>query len=136
MVEGKVKYKVQNGIGYIVINNPQKMNSMDKEATDELFSILKSTEDNDEVKVLILSGEGDRAFMCGQDISTFKLSDIRDGKKLIHTVLRLLSSLESLSKPIIAAVNGLALGGGTEILLSCDIVVASEHARLAFQSRG
>jgi enoyl-CoA hydratase len=136
MVEGKVKYKVQDGISYIVINNPQKMNSLDKEATDELFSILKSTEDNNEVKVLILSGEGDRAFMCGQDISTFRLSNIRDGKKLIHTVLRLLSSLESLSKPIIAAVNGLALGGGTEILLSCDIVVASENARFGLPESG
>jgi len=136
MIEEKVKYRVKDGIGYIVINNPQKMNSMDKESSDKLFSILKSAEDDDQVQVLILTGEGDRAFMCGQDISTFRLSNIRDGKKLIRTVLRLLSSLESLSKPVIAAVNGLALGGGTEILLSCDMVVASENARFGFPESG
>ena len=136
MAGEKVIYKVKDGIGYITINNPQKMNSMDKDSTEKLFSILKSAEDNDEIKVLILTGEGDRAFMCGQDISTFRLSDIRDGKKLIRTVLRLLSSLESLNKPVIAAVNGLALGGGTEILLSCDIVVASENARFGLPESG
>jgi len=136
MAGGKIKYKVRDGIGYIIINNPEKMNSMDKDATEELFSVLESIEEDDDVKVVILTGEGDRAFICGQDINTFRLSNLRDGKRLLRAVLKLLTGLESLSKPVIAAVNGLALGGGTEILLACDIVVASENASFGLPESG
>jgi enoyl-CoA hydratase len=136
MATGKINYRIQDGIGYITINNPQKMNALDEESSSELFSTLQSADDNPEVKVVILTGEGDRAFMCGQDINGFQLPDLQTGKKLTRTILGLLGSLESMSKPIIAAVNGLALGGGTEILMSCDMVVASENARFGLPESG
>lgn len=136
MAEDKVIYEVRDGIGYIIINNPEKMNSMDKESTDRLSAILDLIEDNDEVKAVILTGTGERAFIAGQDISNFKLSGIRDGKRLVRTILRMLTHLESIKKPVIAAVNGLALGGGTEIVLACDIVVASEKARFGLPESG
>jgi enoyl-CoA hydratase len=136
MPTGKIKHEIKDGIAYITITNPQKMNAMDEESSSELFSILQSVDENNEVKVIILTGEGDRAFMCGQDINGFQVPNLQAGKKLGRVVVGLLGSLESLSKPIIAAVNGLALGGGTEILLSCDIVVASEKARFGLPESG
>jgi enoyl-CoA hydratase len=129
MSGAKVVYEVRDGIGHIIINNPEKMNSMSMESTDRLSTIIDMIEDDEEVKVVIITGKGDEAFMAGQDIDNFQLPSLQIGKKLVRTVLRMLSHLEKLNKPVIAAVNGLALGGGTEILLACDIVVASEKAR-------
>lgn len=136
MGKGKVKYKEQNGIAYIIINNPQKMNILDFDVYRGLSSAFKSIEDDDRVGVAILTGEGDKAFVCGQDINTFQVSDLREAKKFLRFVLKMFTELESLTKPIIAAVNGLALGGGTEILLACDIVVASEKARFGLPESG
>ena len=85
MAGEKVIYEVRDGIGYIIINNPEKMNSMDLDSTARLSEILELIEDDDEVKAVILTGSGDRAFIAGQDISNFKLSEIRDGKKLVRT---------------------------------------------------
>ena len=134
--EEKVKYREQGGIAYITINNPQKMNILDFDVYHGLFSAFKSIEEDDHVGVAILTGEGDKAFVCGQDISTFQASDLREAKKFVRFCLKMFTELESLSKPIIAAVNGLALGGGTEILLACDIVVASEKARFGLPESG
>jgi len=136
MAEEKVKYREQGGIAYITINNPQKMNILDFDVYHGLFSAFKSIEEDDHVGVAILTGEGDKAFVCGQDISTFQVSDLREAKKFVRFCLKMFTELESLSKPIIAAVNGLALGGGTEILLACDIVVASEKARFGLPESG
>jgi enoyl-CoA hydratase len=132
----KVRYKEQEGIAHITINNPQKMNILDFDVYNGLFSAFKSVEEDDRVKVAILTGEGDKAFVCGQDINTFQVSDLREAKKFLRFVLKMFTELESLTKPIIAAVNGLALGGGTEILLACDIVVASEKARFGLPESG
>jgi enoyl-CoA hydratase len=136
MTTGKIRYEIRDGIAYVTINNPQKMNAMDEESTSELHSTLWSIDNQKEVKAIILTGEGNRAFMCGQDINGFQVPDLQSGKRLGRTVVGLLGSLEALSKPVIAAVNGLALGGGTEILLSCDIVVASENARFGLPESG
>jgi enoyl-CoA hydratase len=136
MAEEKVKYREQGGIAFITINNPQKMNILDFDVYHGLFSAFKSIEEDDHVGVAILTGEGDKAFVCGQDINTFQVSDLREAKKFVRFCLKMFTELESLSKPIIAAVNGLALGGGTEILLACDIVVASEKARFGLPESG
>jgi enoyl-CoA hydratase len=136
MVQEKVKYEVKEGIAYITINNPQKMNILDLDVYDGLISAFESIENDDQVRVAILTGEGDKAFICGQDISTFKISNLRDAKKLLRLVVKLMNGLESLCKPVIAAVNGLALGGGTEVTLACDMVVASEKARFGLPESG
>lgn len=136
MTTEKVKYKVQDGVAYVTINNPQKMNILDFDVYDGLISAFESIEDDDHVRVVVLTGEGDKAFICGQDISTFKISHLRDAKRLLRLVVKLFNRLESIGKPVIAAVNGLALGGGTEITLACDMVVASEKARFGLPESG
>jgi len=132
----KVKYREHGGIAYVTINNPQKMNILDFDVYNGLFSAFRTIEDNDQVGAVILTGEGEKAFVCGQDINTFQVSDLREAKKFLRFCSRMFMELESLSKPVIAAVNGLALGGGTEILLACDIVVASEKARFGLPEAG
>jgi enoyl-CoA hydratase len=136
MVEEKIKYREQDGIAYITINNPQKMNILDMDVYNGLFSAFKWIEEDDRVKVVILTGEGDKAFICGQDINTFQVSNLREAKKFLRFCLKMFTELEELSKPVIAAVNGMALGGGTEILLSCDIIVASDKARFGLPESG
>jgi enoyl-CoA hydratase len=136
MSEEKVIYEVRDGIGYIIINNQEKMNSMSIESTERLSKILDLIEDDEKVKAVIITGKGEKAFMSGQDINNFQLPSLQNGKKMIRTILQMLSHLEKLNKPVIAAVNGLALGGGTEILLACDIVIASEKARFGLPEAG
>lgn len=136
MTTEKVKYKVQDGIAYVTVNNPQKMNILDFDVYDGLLLSFESIEEDDQVRVAILTAEGDKAFICGQDISTFNIKTIRDGKRLLRLVTKLFTRLESMNKPVIAAVNGLALGGGTEIILACDMVVASEKARFGLPESG
>ncbi len=136
MIEEKVKYAEQGGIAYVTINNPKKMNTLDFDVYEGLFSAFRTIQDNDGIKVAILTGEGDKAFVCGQDINTFKMYPPPEAKRFLRKVLKMFIDLESLSKPVIAAVNGLALGGGTEIALACDIVVASENARFGLPEAG
>jgi len=136
MTTEKVKYKVQEGIAYVTVNNPRKMNVLDFDVYDGLISSFEGIEEDDQVRVAILTGEGEKAFICGQDISTFNIKTVRDGKRLLRVVTKLFTRLESMNKPVIAAVNGLALGGGTEITLACDMVVASEKARFGLPESG
>jgi enoyl-CoA hydratase len=136
VTEKKVKYEERDGIAYVTVNNPKKMNALDFDVYDGLYSAYADIEDNDDVKVAIITGEGDKAFVCGQDIDTFKMYPPSEAKKFLRRVLHMFINLESLSKPVIAAVNGLALGGGTEIVLACDIVVASESARFGLPEAG
>jgi enoyl-CoA hydratase len=136
MTEKKVKYSQKDGIAYIVINNPNKMNILDFDVYEGLFSAFQRIEEDDDVKVAILTGEGDRAFVCGQDIGTFRVSRPREANRLLRMVLKMFNDLVSLTKPVIGAVNGLALGGGTEIALACDMVVASENARFGLPESG
>jgi len=136
MAEEKVKYRVEDSIAYVIINNPQKMNILDFDVYDGLFTAFESIEEDDNVSVAILSGTGDKAFICGQDIATFRVSSPKEVRKFLRKTLKMFTDLESISKPVIAAVNGLALGGGTEILLACDMVVASEKARFGLPESG
>ena len=132
----KVKYREEQGIAYVTINNPQKMNILDLDVYNGLFSVFRTIEDNDQVGAAILTGEGDKAFICGQDINTFRVSDLKEAKKSVRFFLKMFMELEALSKPVIAAVNGLALGGGTEILLACDVIVASDKAQFGLPESG
>jgi enoyl-CoA hydratase len=136
MPTDKVKYKVQGGIAYVTVNNPKKMNILDLDVYQGLIASFEAIEEDDQVRVAILTAEGEKAFICGQDISTFNIETVKDGKRLLRLCTKLFTCMEAMNKPVIAAVNGLALGGGTEITLACDMTVASEKARFGLPETG
>lgn len=120
---------IADGIGTVSINRPKALNALNIETLLELQKAFQEFEDNPEVQVVILTGTGDRAFVAGADISEMKdmqpLQAIRFSK-LGHATL---DQIEGLNKVVIAAVNGFALGGGTEIALACDFIYAADQAK-------
>lgn len=128
MTEELVLYQVEEGIGIITINRPKALNALNTEVLKALGNILDLVRKDDKVKVLLITGAGDRAFVAGADIAEMKnLSPLqaREFSRLGQGIFR---SLEEIPKPVIAVVNGFALGGGTELAISCDYILASENA--------
>jgi enoyl-CoA hydratase/carnithine racemase len=127
-------YKTErNGkVAWITLNRPEKLNALNSEAWRELREALNLADLDENVQVIVITGSG-RAFCTGDDISELaSLRDINDAWRLVINEIRLtFERLANMSKPLIAAVNGYAYGGGCELLLYCDIVIASEEAKFA-----
>jgi enoyl-CoA hydratase len=113
-------------IGTITINRPNKLNALNRDTIQELHEAFKKLESEKEIKVIILTGSGEKAFVAGADISEFADFSEKQGGKLAAKGQKLLFDyVENLSKPVIAAVNGFALGGGLELAMACHFRVAS-----------
>jgi len=113
----------------IKINRPEVLNALRKDTFLELEQALKELSDTDEYWAMIITGTGDRAFSAGGDIKALARMDGSDAASFAAMTHRILDRLESIPKPIIAAVNGLALGAGCDLAIACDMVIASEKAR-------
>jgi enoyl-CoA hydratase len=123
--------ETNNGITTIAINRPKKLNALNMETIDELHNALSDANKSKEVKVILLTGSGNKAFVAGADISEFADFDVVEGKKLAASgQKKLFDFIENLSTPVIAAVNGFALGGGLELAMACHFRVASETAKM------
>lgn len=121
----------ENGLATITINRPKKLNALNKATIEELNSALTQLEEDASTKVLIITGSGEKAFVAGADISEFAHFSVEDGGRLAAKGQELLFDfVENFSKPVIAAVNGFALGGGLELAMSCHFRVASENAKM------
>ena len=121
-------YEKADGIATVTINRPESLNALNGQVYAELYELFEAIDKDDEVRVVILTGSGEKAFVAGADIAAMKemsASEIRTFGEAGHGVMR---KLERLEKPVIAAVNGFALGGGTELALACDVVIASDRA--------
>ncbi len=119
-----------NGITTITINRPKKLNALNKDTIHELHEAFDEANNDRDTKVIILTGNGEKAFVAGADISEFAHFSINEGGKLAAQGQTLLFDfVENLSTPVIAAVNGFALGGGCELALSCDIRIANVKAK-------
>ncbi len=117
--------------GTIIINRPKKLNALNKETIAELHMAFKELNEDDEVRVIIITGSGDRAFVAGADIDEFADFDKDKGKKLSKKGQELLFDFVSnLKKPVIAAINGFALGGGLELAMASHIRVACDTAKM------
>lgn len=122
----KVLFDRKDGMGVITLNDPEKMNGFSEELVTELLSVMEVAGRDDDVKVIIIAGKG-KAFCAGGDISIFD-RDVVGGFKYLDFVINGLIKIEKTLKPTIAAVNGFALGGGCELTMTCDMVIASEKA--------
>ncbi len=122
-----LKYEVKEGIAYITINKPQSLNALSSEVLSELDQVIDKIDTDPEVKVAIITGEG-KAFVAGADISQMvNLSGI-EGYETIKRGSKIITKIEMVEKPFIAAINGFALGGGCELAMACDFRIASEKA--------
>lgn len=123
-----INYEIKDGIAYITVNKPKSLNALNKEVLHELLNVFTRVNEDSSIKVAILTGEG-RAFVAGADIAELvSLSGI-EGQEMMKQGARVMDYIESIDKPVIAAVNGFALGGGCELAMACDIRIASENAK-------
>ena len=124
-------YELDNeGIALVTINRPEKLNILNKETIEELCAVVSKAATEKEIKAIIFTGEGERAFIAGADINELATYSPQDGKDRSLSGQAFLLDLEHLGKPVVAAINGYALGGGCELAMACHIRVAVESAKI------
>ena len=121
----------KEALAIITINRPKKLNALNKATIEELHEAFQVLEKDSSVKVIVITGSGEKAFVAGADISEFAHFTVDNGGKLAAKGQEMLFNfIENLSKPVIAAVNGFALGGGLELAMACHFRVASDNAKM------
>jgi len=124
-----VLYEKKDGIAYVTLNRPKVLNALNQRTWQDLRAAFEDARDDATVRGIILTGAGDKAFIAGADISEIAHITAVDAEQSSRYGQDVLTLIETLGKPVIAAVNGFALGGGCETAMACTIRVASEHAR-------
>lgn len=119
-----------NGIATVKINRPDKLNAMNMDVARELVSVFTQLDTDNDVKVIVLTGEGEKAFSAGADIEYMSKISADESVEYAKLGQLVTNTIELVSKPTIAAVNGFALGGGCEVAMSCDIRIAADTARM------
>lgn len=122
--------ELKNTTLVITINREKSLNSLSVDTVKELQDVFGEFEENENIRCVILTGAGGKAFVAGADIEELSQLDIKSGQKFSKRGLKLMESIQDFSWPVIAAVNGYALGGGCELALACDIRLASVTAKL------
>ena len=123
-------YEKRDQIGFITFNRPKVLNALNRKTMEELNHILIAAREDDEVRVLILTGAGEKSFVAGADISELAVQTPVIGRETALFGQSVLHRLETMGKPSIAAINGFALGGGCEVALACSMRLASKTAKL------
>lgn len=123
-----LKIDISNGIAFVTFNRPQALNALNSKTFSELNAFLDEVSNRNDIKVMILTGEG-KAFIAGADIAEMSEMNSEQGKKFAELGHKTFRRLEMLPFPVIAAVNGFALGGGCELSLACDIRIANTYAK-------
>ena len=124
--------EVKDGIGFLKINRPKALNALNSETLTEIKHAGEALNADKDVRVVIVTGEGDRAFVAGADILEMKDLTAIEGAAFSQRGHEAMGRLENMDKPVIAAVNGFALGGGFELALACDFIYVSDKAKLGF----
>ncbi len=119
-----------DGIALVKVNRPQALNAINQEVLEDLLNFFGSLHKSNEIKGVILTGEGEKAFVAGADIASMKTMTALDADKFCALGHCCMSVIESAPVPVIAAVNGFALGGGLELALSCDFIYAASSAKM------
>jgi enoyl-CoA hydratase len=131
MVYENIVTQIEKGVLTLTINRPDKLNALNSKTIEELHESLLEAENDKEVKIVILTGTGQKSFVAGADIAEFANFSVQEGRQLSAIGhFKLFNFIENYSKPVIAAINGFALGGGLELAMACHIRVASDNARM------
>jgi enoyl-CoA hydratase len=120
---------LDNGVLTITINRPDKLNALNKKTVAEIGAAMKAGKDDSAVKAIVITGAGPKSFVAGADISEFIGLSIEQGKALAQSGQDVFRSIETCPKPVVAAVNGFALGGGCELAMACHLRIASDNAK-------
>jgi enoyl-CoA hydratase len=120
---------VENHICTITINRPDKLNAINSTVMEELGNAMDEVYTNEEIKAVIITGAGPKAFVAGADISAFSGLSVDEGKAIAKFGLDVYFKIENSPKPVVAAVNGFALGGGCELAMACHFRIASDNAK-------
>jgi len=123
-------FEKRHAIGYVTINRPAKLNALNGAVMKELYECFQSVQQDEEVRAVILTGTGDRAFAAGADINELAALTPVEGKEFSQRGQKVFDLIENLGKPVIAAIRGFALGGGCELAMACSLRIAAEDARL------
>jgi len=124
-----ILFEIKNHTALITINRPDKLNALNGQTINELDEVFESIKNNSEIFIVVITGSGEKAFVAGADIAELNKLDIMSAKEFSEKGNRVFRAIETLDKPVIAAVNGFALGGGCELALACHIRFASENAK-------
>lgn len=123
-----VKLEKKNNIAYLTINRPDALNALNQDVLNDIKCAFEDMKNDDEIKAVIMTGEG-RAFVAGADIAQMRDQSMLEGRKFIVFGQSVMNMIENFEKPVIAAVNGFALGGGCELCMAADIRIASAKAK-------
>ena len=123
-----IKYESRDNIAYVTVNRPKAMNALNMDVLNELYDVFTAIEADADIRAVILTGEG-RAFVAGADIAQMNQLNALEGRQMMIMGHKVMNLIEAIEKPVIAAVNGFALGGGCELSMACDIRIASEKAK-------
>ncbi|MFV1956759.1 MAG: enoyl-CoA hydratase/isomerase family protein, partial [bacterium] len=127
---GEVRFEIKEKVGVITISNPDRLNVLSTRVLGELKESIFRIETQDEVRVVVIHGEGEKAMAAGADLNMIVDMGPVEAREFSRYVQDMLTKIESLPVPVIAAVSGFALGGGLELALACDLIFAAENARL------
>ncbi len=122
-------YRKEENVGEVTINRPEALNALNHSVYAELYALFEEIEKDGEVKAVIITGSPGKAFVAGADIAAMRPHNSTDIRGFIDIARKAFDRIYSLSKPVIAAINGFALGGGCELAMCCDLRIASENAK-------
>jgi enoyl-CoA hydratase/carnithine racemase len=129
MTYENILLKKKNAIAYVTVNRPKVLNALNAATIEELRAAFHELKHDGSIRVVILTGAGEKAFVAGADIGELAKQDPVSGKEMAHRGQNVLNLIENLGKPVIACVNGFALGGGCELALACTMRLASDNAK-------
>jgi enoyl-CoA hydratase len=122
-------FEVEDGIGIVTINRPKVLNALNRATITEIEALFSELVEDNSVKVVIVTGSGEKSFVAGADIAEMQSMTAIEGRKWGKLAQAVFNKIDNLPQPVIAAVNGYALGGGCELAMACDIRIASEKAK-------
>ena len=130
MTFSNILFEKKNAIAYVTVNRPKVLNALNMATMEELRAAFHDIKNDTNVRVVILTGSGEKAFIAGADIGELAQQNAVEAKEYTHRGQSVLNLIENLGKPVIACINGFALGGGCEIAMACSMRLASDNAKL------